>query len=132
MDFLHKLFLFVHLLAIAGLIGSLLAQLTTESRSVSAVMIWSARIAFLAGLGLVAVLEADDVIEVNHAKVGVKLLVALVIVGLLEANRKKPALAKELYYTVLGLAVANVGVAVFWTGATVGAVSSCIGTNPSC
>ncbi len=114
MDFAHKALLFVHIVAIAGTLGTLLALLTATVRPVSTVMIWSARVTFLAGLGLVGVLEADDA-DVNHAKVGTKLLVALMVVGLLEANRKKQSLAQNLYYGVLGLVVLNVGLAVFWS-----------------
>ncbi|QLQ11383.1 MAG: hypothetical protein HZY75_14655 [Nocardioidaceae bacterium] len=113
MDFLRHLLFFGHILAIAGLIGSLLAQWNATQRPASALTVWSARLALLFGVLVVGVLEADDV-DVNHAKVGVKLLIALVVVGLLEADRKKASLTQALYYAVLGLAVVNVGIAIFW------------------
>lgn len=115
MEFLRHLLLVVHLTAFAGLLGSLLVQLKATERPVSQVTLWSARTVFVAGLLLVGVLEGTDGVEVNHAKIGVKLLVALVVVGLLEANAKKPTLSQALYYTVMGLTVVNVCVAVFWT-----------------
>ncbi|MFT4009891.1 MAG: hypothetical protein QM655_07580 [Nocardioidaceae bacterium] len=114
MDFVRHLLLFGHLVAIAALVGSLLTQWSATERPVGVVTVWGARLAFLFGLLLVGVLEADDDVEVDHNKVAVKLIVALVVVALLEANRKKPSLSQALYSTVLGLAVVNVGVAVFW------------------
>lgn len=114
MDFLRHLLLFGHILALAALIGSLLTQWSATLRPVGTVTIWGARLALLFGLLLVGVLEADDGVEVNNNKIAVKLVIALIVVALLEANRKKPTLSEALYYTVLGLAVVNVGVAVFW------------------
>jgi uncharacterized membrane protein len=78
------------------------------------VTVWGARIAFLAGLLLVGVLEAGDA-DVNHVKVGIKLLVGLAIVGLVEANAKKAKVSDGLYYAVLGLTALNLVLAVFVT-----------------
>ena len=60
--------------------------------------------AFLAGLALVGVLEADDV-DVNHTKIGVKLAVGLVILVLVMANVRKPRIADGLFYAIFVLAL---------------------------
>jgi hypothetical protein len=70
--------------------------------------------AFLAGLLLVGVLEAGDT-EVDHAKVAVKFAIGLVVLGLVMANLRKPSIPQGLYYALLGLTVANVAVALFWS-----------------
>lgn len=115
MEFLRLVLLFVHLVAMAGLIGALLAQVQSGVREVTSVIVNSARVAFVAGLLLVGVLEGTDGVDVDHAKVGVKLVIGLVVVGLLESNRKKASFADAMYYAALGLSVLNVAVAVFWS-----------------
>ena len=115
MDIVRQLLLVVHLVAFAALLGGLLGQAKVAQKAVHLSTIWGARIAFLAGLLLVGVLEAGDG-DVNHAKVGVKLLVGLAVVGLLEGRRKK-GLSDGLYWLAVGLTVANVAVAVLWTSA---------------
>lgn len=113
MEFLRHLLLFIHFVSFAALLGSLLGQINSPERVVNTVTAWGARLALLAGLLLVGVLEADD-FDVNHAKVGTKLVIALVVVGLVEANRKRGKLADGLYFGLIGLTALNVAVAVFW------------------
>ncbi len=116
MDTLRLILLFVHLLGFAALLGGLLAQSKTADRVVNGPMRDGAGTAFLAGLALVGVLEADDA-DVNHAKVGVKLVIGLVILVLVMANIRKPKIPNGLYWALVGLTVANVAVAIFWSGA---------------
>lgn len=113
MEILRLILLAVHLLAFAALAGGLFAQLSSAERTITQVIRWGARLAFLAGLLLVGVLEADEDITVNHAKVGIKLVVGLVILALAEANGRKPKISNGLYYALLGLTVVNVVVALF-------------------
>jgi len=63
---------------------------------------------------LVGVLEADDE-DVNHAKIGVKLVVALVIVALAWIYRRRESVSNAVYFSILALALGNVAIAVFWT-----------------
>ena len=70
--------------------------------------------AFLAGLLLVGVLEADDQ-AVNHTKIAVKFGIGLVILMLVMANMRKPSIPNGLYFGLLALTVANIAVAVFWS-----------------
>ena len=113
MEIVRLVLLSVHLLSFAVLLGALVAQIGQAERAITPVIRWGARIVFLAGLGLVGVLEADDDITVNHAKVGIKLLIALVVLALVEANGRKPRLSDALYYAIVGLTAANVVVALF-------------------
>jgi hypothetical protein len=114
MDLIRQILLFVHILGFAALLGGLLVQLSAGERRVNSAMRDGAGTAFLAGLALVGVLEAGDG-DVNHAKVGVKLLIGLVVLGLVMANLRKERIADGLYYAILALTVTNIGVAVFWS-----------------
>lgn len=112
MDIVRMILLAVHVLGFAALLGALFAQLSAVEKRFTPVIRWGARIAFLTGVLLVGVLEMDDA-DVNHAKIGVKLLIALVILGLVEANGKKAKVTNALYLAVTALAVVNVIVAIF-------------------
>lgn len=115
MDFLRHLLLVIHLLAFATLFGALLGQLRSAERKVTDVVVWGARIVFVAGILLFGVIQADDDLpEPDNAKFGAKLIVALVVVALAESNRKNAKLTDLLYFGLLGLTTLNVVIAVFW------------------
>lgn len=114
MEALRLILLFVHILGFAALIGGLFAQLGQPERRITAPVRDGAGTAFLAGLALVGVLEAGDA-SVDHAKIAVKLVVGLVVLGLVMANVRKPAIADGLFFAILGLSLLNVAVAVFWS-----------------
>ena len=118
MDTLRLVLLFLHILGFAALIGGLIVQLGVADKVVNSAMRDGAGTAFVAGLALVGVLEAGDG-EVNHAKVGVKLVIGLVILALVMANLRKPKIPDGLFYGILALSVINVAVAVFWSSAHV-------------
>lgn len=116
METLRLVLLFVHILGFAALIGGLLVQAREPEKKVNGPMRDGAGTAFLAGLLLIGVLEADDA-EVNNAKIGVKFLIGLVVLVLVMINTRKPKLPDGLYWTLLALSIANVAVAVFWSPA---------------
>ena len=113
MDFLRQLLLVVHILGFAALLGGLLVQARGPEKSVNALMRDGAGTAFVAGLLLVGVLQADDV-DVNNAKIAVKGVIGLVILVLVMANLRKPRISQGLWALILLLTVANICVAVFW------------------
>jgi heme A synthase len=114
METLRLILLLLHLLGFAALLGGLLVQLGQGDKTVTAPMRDGAGTAFLAGLLLVGVLEAGDG-PVDHVKIGVKFAVGLVVLVLVMANLRKPAIPAGLYYALLLLTVANAAVAVFWS-----------------
>jgi len=114
MEILRLVLLFLHILGFAALIGGLLVQAREPQKSVNAAMRDGAGTAFLSGLLLVGVLEAGDG-DVNHAKIGVKFAVGLVILVLVMANARKPSIPQGLYVGLLALSVLNVALAVFWS-----------------
>jgi peptidoglycan/LPS O-acetylase OafA/YrhL len=116
MELLRHVLLVVHILGFAALLGGLLVQARSPEKSVNALMRDGAGTAFVAGLALVGVLEADDQ-SVDNAKVAVKAVIGLVILVLVMANLRKERIATGLWALLLLLTVANICVAVFWASA---------------
>lgn len=116
METLRLILLVLHILGFAALIGGLLAQTDAPYKKVNAAMRDGVGTAFLAGLGLVGVLEAGDD-DVNHAKIGVKFAIGLVLLILVMANTRKEKIPNGLWVGLLVLSVLNVCVAVFWSSA---------------
>ena len=116
METLRLILLVIHILGFAALIGGLLAQAGTEGKRVNGAMRDGAGTAFLAGLALVGVLQADDQ-EVNNTKIAVKGVIGLVLLVLVMANVRKERIPNGLWVGLLVLSVANVCVAVFWSTA---------------
>lgn len=114
MDTLRLILLVLHILGFAALIGGLLAQAGDEEKKVNGAMRDGVGTAFLAGLALVGVLEAGDG-DVNHAKIGVKFAIGLVLMVLVMANIRKASIPKGLWAGLLVLSIANVCVAVLWS-----------------
>lgn len=114
MDTLRQILLVLHILGFAALIGGLLAQAGSAEKKVNGAMRDGTGTAFLAGLALVGVLEAGDG-DVNHAKVGVKFAIGLVLLVLVMANVRKERIPTGLWAGLLALSVANVCVAVLWS-----------------
>jgi hypothetical protein len=118
MDIAYKIILVLHLLGWAMLLGSVLAHLRTPVVPKGA--LHAALTALVTGLLLVGMAEMGDG-ELNHMKVGIKLLVAIVVTVLVALGAKKGERVTKGYLgAILGLVVANVALAVVW-GTTHGA-----------
>lgn len=116
MEFLRHLLLVVHILGFAALLGGLLVQARSPEKSVNSLMRDGAGTAFVAGLLLVGVIEADDG-SIDNAKIAVKGVIGLIILVLVMANLRKERIATGLWALLLLLTVANICVAIFWAPA---------------
>ncbi|KQT94151.1 hypothetical protein ASG49_04365 [Marmoricola sp. Leaf446] len=112
-EILRLVLLFVHVLGFVALVGGLLAQLREPERRITWLVRDGAGTAVVAGLLLVGVLEAGDE-PVDHAKIGVKLVVGLVVLGLAMAHVRRPRISTGVYAALLGLSVLDIAVALFW------------------
>jgi uncharacterized membrane protein len=110
---LEAVLLVLHILGLAAVAVGLLRQLNRPEKLVDAVIAHGATTQLVTGLLLVGVLEGGDE-DVNHVKVGIKLLVALAIVGLAHANRRRPSIPTGLFWGLVGLELVNVVIALAW------------------
>ena len=108
-NIIDNIFLFLHFVGLAALLGGLLAQFRESFRTVTATLGIGAVTQLVTGLVLVA-LNLDDI---NHVKVAVKLGV-LVVIGVVLLMRRGKPLAPVQYALLLVLTAGNVAVAVFW------------------
>lgn len=99
---------FLHFMGLASLIGGLLTQMKSEVRQINSAIRHGAYTQLVTGLAMVALKEPF----VNHAKVGIKFLILLLIVGMI-FKFKKQDLPKPVFMAMLGLAALEVAVAVF-------------------
>ncbi len=113
MHALEVVFLVIHLAGLLAVVVGLLRQATAPTKVVDALVAHGATTQLVSGLVLVGILEAGDE-DVNHVKIAIKLVVALALVGLAHANRRKASIPAGLFWGLLGLEVVNVVLATAW------------------
>ncbi|MFJ1973242.1 hypothetical protein ACIO93_31755 [Streptomyces sp. NPDC087903] len=117
MDVLIHLFVGLHIVGIAALLGGFLTQLkamgTGTARFVPA-MLHGALTMLVTGVILVGLNQADDQ-PVNNIKIGVKLALLIVILGLVYVKRDDEEVDRNLFALVGLLTAANIFIAVLWT-----------------
>lgn len=112
MDVLRDILLVAHLVGLAAILGPFLAQLGAKAKSVTTPMVWGARAQIVTGLALAAIVSMGDG-DPNHIKIGVKLVIALAIAGLVEVGKKRDS--ARIFWLLAGLlTIANIIVAVMW------------------
>lgn len=112
MAFVYDLLLILHFLGLAAIIGGYLTVLRSPRIVVG--MVHGALTQLVTGVAMVGLAQAALDEEVDNAKIGVKMLVALVVAVLAFANRRKEDVSPGVVHAVGGLAVLNVVVAVLW------------------
>ena len=117
MDVLIHLFVGLHIIGIAALLGGFFTQMKAmgrgEARFVPA-MLHGALTMLVTGVVLVGLNEAGDH-KVNTVKIGVKLALLVVILALVYVKRDEETVDKGQFGLVGGLTAANVFIATLWT-----------------
>ncbi len=119
MDIVYKILILLHLVGMAMLVGGWLA--TIRAPRVLPGMWHGALTQLVTGLLLVGLAESGAVDrDIDNAKIGVKLVVALVITVLVFLNRRRSrstdgAVAPGAAHTVGGLALLNTAIAALWS-----------------
>ncbi|MBT2384880.1 hypothetical protein [Streptomyces sp. ISL-11] len=117
MDVLIHAVVGLHIVGIAALLGGFMTQMKAmgkgEARMVPA-MLHGALTMLVTGVALVGLNQADGN-TVNTLKIGVKLALLIVILGLVYVKRDDEKVEAAAFGTVGALTAANIFVAVLWT-----------------
>ncbi|MEV5884048.1 hypothetical protein AB0L74_15190 [Streptomyces sp. NPDC052020] len=117
MDVLIHLFVGLHIIGIAALLGGFLTQMKPMGQGTARfgpAMLHGALTMLVTGVILVGLNQADDQ-PVDNIKIGVKLALLIVILGLVYVKRDEEKADKGLFGLVGLLTMANVFIAVLWT-----------------
>ena len=118
MENIYNLFLVLHFIGLAGLLGGLLAQIPNKPKQLQKLVMHSALLMLIAGVVMVGInqmMHADDpTVEVlDHVKIAIKSTVLIVILALGYLNIKKSELSSKVWAAMTALATLNVVIAVF-------------------
>ncbi|AKZ57655.1 Integral membrane protein [Streptomyces ambofaciens ATCC 23877] len=117
MDVLIHLFVGLHIIGIAALLGGFLTQMKAMGQGTARftpAMLHGALTMLVTGVALVGLNQAQDY-SVDNIKIGVKLAVLIVVLGLVYVKRDDETVEKPLFGLVGLLTVVNVFIAVLWT-----------------
>ncbi|AXL90497.1 hypothetical protein C4J65_21050 [Streptomyces sp. CB09001] len=117
MDVLIHLFVGLHVIGIAALLGGFLTQMKAMGQGTARftpAMLHGALTMLVTGAVLVGLNQAQDY-SVDNVKIGVKLAVLIVILGLVYVKRDDEKVDKPLFGLVGALTVVNIFIAVLWT-----------------
>ncbi|MFF4173218.1 hypothetical protein [Streptomyces sp. NPDC001744] len=117
MDVLINVFVALHIIGIASLLGGFLTQMKAMGAGTarfSPAMLHGALTMLITGIALVGLHQAEDH-PVNNLKIGIKLAVLVVILALVYVKRDEEKVGKGLFATVGALTVANIFIATLWT-----------------
>ena len=118
MEFTYNIFLTLHFIGLAGLLGGLLAQISNKPKQLQKLVMHSTLLMLIAGVVMVGInqmMHADDpsVELLDHVKIAIKSTVLTVILALGYHNIKKSELSNKVWGAMTLLATANVVIAVF-------------------
>ncbi|MFE8942645.1 hypothetical protein [Streptomyces sp. NPDC007856] len=117
MDVLIHLFVGLHIIGIAALLGGFLTQMKAMGQGTARfvpAMLHGALTMLVTGVVLVGLNQADDH-HVNTIKIGIKLALLIVILGLVYVKRDEEKIDKSVFGVVGLLTMANIFIAVLWT-----------------
>ncbi len=117
MDVLINVFVALHIIGIAALLGGFLTQMKAMGAGAarfSPAMLHGALTMLVTGVALVGLNQADDQ-SVNNLKIGIKLGILVVILALVYVKRDEERVDKGIFAAVGGLTMANIFIATLWT-----------------
>ncbi|MEO3974136.1 hypothetical protein [Streptomyces sp. CAU 1734] len=116
MDVLINIVVALHIIGIASLLGGFLTQMKAMAAGTARftpAMLHGALTMLITGVALVGLNQADGQ-TVNNIKIGIKLALLVVILGLVYVKRDEETVEKGLLAAVGGLTVVNIFIATVW------------------
>jgi len=115
MNVVYEVIVVLHFIGLAALLGGWLVQLSSSPKVVNRAMVDGALTQLVTGLALVGLAETvlSDDEDVNHMKIGIKLLILLVITVLAWVNRRKESVPTGVWAAIGILTITNIVIAVF-------------------
>jgi len=113
MELAYNLVLIVHFIGLASVVGGFLVQMRSAEKGVNPAMWHGALTQLVTGVILVGLAEMQDQ-DVDHAKIGVKLALTVVITVLAFIGRKKPLPQTAFWGIIGGVSIVNIIIAVLW------------------
>ena len=119
-EILRNVTLILHFIGIGALLGGFLTQMkamSSRQAKIVPAMNHGAWTMFITGLILTGIAEYRASIigfEVNHALIGAKTFVVVVILVLVLLNRKKPVVSPAVFGSIGLLTIANITMAVLY------------------
>ena len=110
MHTVRSLLLLLHFVGFASLFGAVMMQMSASVRRVVPAMLHGLGTQLITGFALVFAVSADGD-TLNHAKVGAKMLVLVVLFVAIFRARKKEALSAAEFYAIGGLTLLNAAIA---------------------
>ncbi|MGD3106878.1 hypothetical protein [Streptomyces sp. YGL11-2] len=117
MDVVINIFVALHIIGIAALLGGFLTQMKAMGAGTARFvpgMLHGALTMLVTGVALVGLNQMQDH-SVNNIKIGIKMAVLVVILALVYVKRDEEKIAKPLFGAVGGLTMLNIFIAVLWT-----------------
>lgn len=113
MEAVRLILLYIHLLGMALVVGGFATQVFAKTLRINPAMLYGIGVQLVTGILLSAPLGRDE--DLNYAKVGVKLLLAVLLAIMIWVPRNREVVAAGHFYAIGGMAALTVAVAVFWT-----------------
>ncbi|MFB9658338.1 hypothetical protein ACFQS3_19040 [Glycomyces mayteni] len=114
MDFVHLVLRYLHLLGFAAVFGGWLVSWLSGRFNFNTAMLYGIAVQLATGIVLYGIVAAAG--DANHAKLGVKFLLALLLAVMIAIPvwKKRDKVAAGHFWATGGLIAVTAGVAVFW------------------
>jgi uncharacterized membrane protein len=111
---LRNVVFYLHLVGFALLLGGSVVQYLSGKLRINPAMLGGALTMVVTGVILAAPWGLDPGEKPNSPKLGVKLVIALMILAMTFFSRKRDEVNRGHFLAIIGLVLVNAAIAVFW------------------